>query len=166
MEMKYQNIELEKRHRRNSFQVMNIKEKVGRETQTWKEGETKIKDFLQEKLWLKNEEITVERAHTIGMKEDWRKMIINAKFLNCKQHEKVRYKCKNWYYWKIKSVSTKTSVGMLSRKEKKQSKDMPSLPKLPITVSSCTNSSSFFFICHFNNPWLCPQRGKVWRCAF
>lgn len=68
--MKYQNIELEKRNRRNSFQIMNIKENVGRETQTWKEGETKIKDFLQEKLGLKNEEITVERAHTIGMKED------------------------------------------------------------------------------------------------
>lgn len=49
---------------------MNIKENVGRETQTWKEGETKIKDFLQEKLGLKNEGITVERAHTIGMKED------------------------------------------------------------------------------------------------
>lgn len=70
MEMKYQNIELEKRHRRNSFQVMNIKEKVRRETQTWKEGETKIKDFLQETLGLKNEEITVERGRTIGRKED------------------------------------------------------------------------------------------------
>ena len=68
--MKYQNIELEKKHKRNSFQVMNIKEKVGRETQTWKEGETKIKDFLQETLGLKNEEITVERGRTIRMKEN------------------------------------------------------------------------------------------------
>lgn len=79
-------------------------------------------------------------------------MIINAKFLNCKQHETVPYKYKNWHYWKIKSVATKISVGMLLRKEKKQTKDMPSLPKLPITVSSCTNSNSVFFICHFNNP--------------
>ena len=70
MDMKYQNIELEKKHKRNSFQVMNIKEKVGRETQTWKEGETKIKDFLQETLGLKNEEITVERGRTIRMKEN------------------------------------------------------------------------------------------------
>ena len=49
---------------------MGIKEKSGVESKTWEESETKVKIFLQEKLGLKTDKITVERAHRIGKEEE------------------------------------------------------------------------------------------------
>ena len=64
-EMKEQIAELEDRHRRNNLRFMGIKEKSGVESETWEESEAKVKVFLQEKLGLETDEITIERAHRI-----------------------------------------------------------------------------------------------------
>ena len=90
--MKEQIKELEKRHRRDNLQVMSIKRKVGTKSKTWGESEAKVKVFLQEKLGLENEKITIQRAHEIRMKGEGRKRTITAKFLNCKRCEKVPIK--------------------------------------------------------------------------
>ena len=92
--MKEQIAELEDRHRRNNLRFMGIEEKSGVESETWKESETKVKDFLQEKLGLEIDEITIERAHRIGKKEELKRRTIIAKCLNYKQHEKVLNKYK------------------------------------------------------------------------
>ena len=47
---------------------MGIKEKSGVESETWEESEIEVKVFLQEKLGLDSDEITIERAHRIGKK--------------------------------------------------------------------------------------------------
>ena len=48
---------------------MGIKEKTGVESETWEERETKVKVFLQKKLGLETDEITIERAHWIRKKK-------------------------------------------------------------------------------------------------
>ena len=57
---------------------MGIKEKSGVESETWEESETKVKIFLQEKLGLETNEITIERAHRIGKKEKGKRRTIIA----------------------------------------------------------------------------------------
>ena len=64
-EMKEQIPKLEDKHRRNNLRFMNIKQKSGVESETWKESEAKVKVFLQEKLGLETDEIIIERAHRI-----------------------------------------------------------------------------------------------------
>ena len=59
----------------------------------------KAKIFLQEKLGLETEEITVERAHRIGKKEECIRRTIIAKFLDYKQREKVLNKHKELKLW-------------------------------------------------------------------
>ena len=76
--------ELEDKHRRNNLRFMGIKEKSGVESEKWEESETKVKVFLQEKLGLETDEITIERAHRIGKKEEGKRRTIKAKFLNYK----------------------------------------------------------------------------------
>ena len=98
-EMKEQIAELEDRHRRNNLRFMGIKEKSGVESETWEENETKVKVFLQEKLGLETDEITIERAHRIGKKEEGKRRTIIAKFLNYKQREKVLNKYKELKLW-------------------------------------------------------------------
>ena len=66
---------------------MGMKEKSVVESETWEESETKVKVFLQEKLGLESDEITIERAHRIGKKEKGKRRTIIAKFLNYKQRE-------------------------------------------------------------------------------
>ena len=68
----------------NNLRLMSIKEKSGVESETWEESETKVKVFLQEKLGLETDEITIERAHKIGKKEEGKRWTIIAKFLNYK----------------------------------------------------------------------------------
>ena len=68
---------------------MGIMEKSGIESGTWEERETKVKVFLQEKLGLETDEITIERSHRIGNKKEGKRRTIIAKFLNYKQCEKV-----------------------------------------------------------------------------
>ena len=98
-EMKEQIAELEDRHRRNNLRFMGIKEKSGVESETWEESEVKAKVFLQEKLGLETDEITIERAHRIGKKEEGKRRTIIAKFLNYKQREKVLNKYKELKLW-------------------------------------------------------------------
>ena len=62
-DMKEQIAELEDRDRRNNLRFMGIKEKSGVESETWEESKAKVKVFVQEKLVLETDEITVERAH-------------------------------------------------------------------------------------------------------
>ena len=69
-EMKEQIAELEDRHRRNNLRFMGIKEKSGVESETWEESKAKMKLSLQEKLDLEIDEITIERSHRIGKKEE------------------------------------------------------------------------------------------------
>ena len=97
--MKEQIAELEERHRRNNLRFMGIKEKSGVESETWDESETKVKVFLQEKLGLETDEITIERAHMIGKKEEGKRRTIIAKFLNYKQREKMLNKYKKLKLW-------------------------------------------------------------------
>ena len=87
--IKEQTAELKDRHRGNNLKYMGIKEKSGAERETWEESETKVKVFLQEKLDLETAEITIERAHRIGKKEEVKRRTLIAKFLNYKQREKV-----------------------------------------------------------------------------
>ena len=68
---------------------MGIKETSRVESKTWEESETKVKVFLQEKLGLETDEITIERAHRIRKKEEGKRRTIIAKFLNYKQRKKV-----------------------------------------------------------------------------
>ena len=98
-DMKEQIAELEDRHRRNNLRFMSIKEKCGVESETWEESETKVKVFLQEKLGLETDEITIERVHRIGKKEEGKRRTIIAKFLNYKQREKVLNKYKELKLW-------------------------------------------------------------------
>ena len=58
-----------------------------------------MKAFLQEKLGLETDEITIERTHRIGKKEERKRRTIIAKFLNYKQHEKVLNKYKELKLW-------------------------------------------------------------------
>ena len=58
-----------------------------------------MKVFLQEKLGLENDEITIERARRIGQKEEVKRRTIIAKFLNYKQREKVLNKYKELKLW-------------------------------------------------------------------
>ena len=60
-DMKEQIAESEDRHLRYNSRLMGIKKKSGVESETWEESETKVKDFLQEKLGLETEKITIER---------------------------------------------------------------------------------------------------------
>ena len=88
-EMKMQIAELENRHGRNYLRFMGNKEKSGVETEAWEESEAKMTVFVQEKLGLETDKLTIERAHRTGKKEEERRRTIIAKFLNYKQHEKV-----------------------------------------------------------------------------
>ena len=96
---KEQIAELEDRHRRNSLWFIGTKEKSGVESETWEENEIKVKVFLQEKLGLETDEITIERAHGIRKKKEGKRKTIMAKFLNYKQCEKVLNKYKELKIW-------------------------------------------------------------------
>ena len=58
-----------------------------------------MKDFLQEKLALETEEITTERSHIIGKKEQGKRRNIIAKFSNYEQGKKVTNKYKELKLW-------------------------------------------------------------------
>ena len=98
-EMKEQIAELEDRHRRNNLRFMSVKEKPGVESETWEKSEPKVKVFLQEKLGLKTDEVTIERAHRSGKREERKRRTIIAKFLNYKQRDKVLNKYKELKLW-------------------------------------------------------------------
>lgn len=61
----------------------------------WDKG----RSFPARKAGLESEEITIERANRIRQKEEGRKGTIFAKFLNCKQREKVLNKYKELKLW-------------------------------------------------------------------
>ena len=94
-EMKEKIAELEERHQSNDLRFMGIKEKSGVESETWEESEV----FLEEKLGLETDEITIERAHRIGQEEEGKRRTIIENFLNYKQHEKVLKKYKELKLW-------------------------------------------------------------------
>ena len=58
-----------------------------------------MKVFLEEKLGLETDEITIERTHRIEKKEKRKRRTIIAKFLNYKQREKVLNKYKKLKLW-------------------------------------------------------------------
>ena len=93
-EMKEQIAGLGDIDRRNNLRFMGIKEKSVVESETWEESKIKVKVFEQEKLGLEPDEITIERAHRIGKKEEGKRRTIITKFLNYKQREKVLNKYK------------------------------------------------------------------------
>ena len=78
---------------------MGIKEKSGVKRETWEKSEAKVKVFLEEKLGLETDEITIERTHRIEKKEKGKRRTIIAKFLNYKQREKVLKKYKKLKLW-------------------------------------------------------------------
>ena len=59
--------------RRNNFQIMNIKEKVAEVGETWGKSQTKVKVFMQQKVRLETGKIIIERARSIGKKEEGKK---------------------------------------------------------------------------------------------
>ena len=71
--MKEQIAELDESNRRNNLRFIGIKENSRVESETWEYSETKVKVFLQEKLDLETDEITIEIAHTIEKKEEGKK---------------------------------------------------------------------------------------------
>ena len=98
-EMKEQITELKDRCRRNNLRFMGMKKKSGVESETWEESKAKVKVFLQEKLGLETDEITIERAHSVGKKEEGERRTIIAKFLNYKQREIVLNEYKELKLW-------------------------------------------------------------------
>ena len=78
---------------------MGIKKKSGVESETWEKSKTKVKVFLQEKLGLETDEVTIERAYRIGKKEEGKRRTIIANFLNYKQCERVLNKYKELKLW-------------------------------------------------------------------
>ena len=58
-----------------------------------------MKAFLQEKLSLESDEITIGRTHRIGKKEDGKRGTVIATFFNYKQREKVLNKYKELKLW-------------------------------------------------------------------
>ena len=68
---------------------MGIKETSGVESETWEESEAKVKVYLQEKLGLETDKITIEKIYRIGKKQEGKRRTIITNFLNYKQHEKV-----------------------------------------------------------------------------
>ena len=94
-EMKEKIAELEERHQSNDLRFMGIKEKSGVESETWEESEV----FLEEKLGLETDEITIERPHRIGQEEEGKRRTIIENLLNYKQHEKVLKKYKELKLW-------------------------------------------------------------------
>ena len=58
------------------------------------ESKTEVKVFLQEKLGLETEGITIERAHRTRKKKQGKGTAVIAKFLNYRQREKVLNKYK------------------------------------------------------------------------
>ena len=97
--MKEQIAELEDRHRINNLRFMGLKEKSGVESETRKESEAKVKVFLQQKLGLETDKITIERVLRFGKKEEGKRRIIIAKFVNYKQREKVLNKYMELKLW-------------------------------------------------------------------
>ena len=97
--MKKQIAELEDRQRRNNLRFMGIKEKSGVERETWEESKAKVKVFLQEILGLETDEITIDRAHRVGKKEEGKRRTIVVIFLNYKQSEKVLNKYNELKLW-------------------------------------------------------------------
>ena len=102
--MKEQIAKLEDMARRNNIRFVGIKEKSGAISETCKnerksESDAKVKVFLQDKLGLKTKEITVERAHRIGKKEEGKRRTIIAMCLNYKPLEKVLNKYKELKLW-------------------------------------------------------------------
>ena len=79
-----------------------------------------MKVFLQEKLGLDTEEITIERAHRIGKKAEGKRMIIIAKFLNYLQREKVLKKYKELKLWEdqiyINKLNCKSFTNYINNK--------------------------------------------------
>ena len=59
--------------RKNNFQIMNIKEKVAEVGETWGKSQTKVKVFMQQKVGLETGKIIIERARSIGKKEEGKK---------------------------------------------------------------------------------------------
>ena len=77
----------------------------GHEREIWSRNrkmggiQNKSESFSEEKLDLETEEITLERAHRIEKKEEGKRKIIIATFLNYKQGEKVLNKFKELKLW-------------------------------------------------------------------
>ncbi|XP_065672183.1 uncharacterized protein LOC136090007 [Hydra vulgaris] len=92
--------ELEDRSRRNNLRFDGFDE---REEETWKDSESKVKEFLKEKLGIKNN-IAIERAHRTGKKHESgkRKRTIVVKFLNYKDREIVLNEYKKRKLWNEK----------------------------------------------------------------
>ena len=77
--MKEQIAELEERHRRNNLGFMGIKGKSRVKSETWEESKRILEVFLQEKLGLGTDEITIESSHLIRKKKGDKKMDHNSK---------------------------------------------------------------------------------------
>jgi hypothetical protein len=91
--------ELEDRSRRNNLRFEGIDENEG---ETWEKSEEIIKNFVREKLDIK-QELNIERAHRTGKRENEkgnpRKRTIVVKFLNYKEREMILEKYKKMKLW-------------------------------------------------------------------
>nr|XP_047131556.1 uncharacterized protein LOC124810552 [Hydra vulgaris] len=92
--------ELEDRSRRNNLRFDGFDE---REEETWEDSQSKVKEFLKEKLGIKNN-IAIERAHRTGKKHvsGKRRRTIVVKFLNYKDREIVLNEYKKRKLWNEK----------------------------------------------------------------
>jgi hypothetical protein len=90
--------ELEDRSRRNNLRFEGIEEK---ENESWEESESKVKQFIKDKLNIKHE-IQIERAHRTGKKNETgqkKRRTIVVKFLNYKDKETIIHHYKRLKLW-------------------------------------------------------------------
>ena len=104
IEQKHQQLEekiseLEDRSRRNNLRFSGFTEKA-EGAETWEESENLIREFIERDLEMESKDITTERAHRTGSKENGKKRAIIVKFVNYKGKDAVLNQCRQKQLWK------------------------------------------------------------------
>ena len=91
LEIRRKLVDLEDRSRRNNLRVLGIKEDP---RESWEECENKIYDLLEEKLEMETSNITIERAHRVGEKSNYKERAIVVQFSFYKDKVNILRNCK------------------------------------------------------------------------
>ena len=98
-QLEEKNSELEDRSRRNNLRFSGFTEKT-EGAETWEESENLIREFIERDLEMESKDITTERAHRTGSKENGKKRAIIVKFVNYKGKDAVLNQCRQKQLWK------------------------------------------------------------------
>ena len=98
-QLEEKNSELEDRSRRNNLRFSGFTEKT-EGAETWEESENLIREFIERDLEMESKDITTERAHRTGSKENAKKRAIIVKFVNYKGKDAVLNQYRQKQLWK------------------------------------------------------------------